>query len=53
MTKKTNSILFRLGITSLWENKTPDFFLFINDTRLEKILHKELQKRKFDILDIN
>jgi len=53
MTKKTNSRLFRLGISSLWENKSPNFYKFINDIRLEKILCNELKKRKLSILAIN
>jgi len=53
MTKKTNSCLFRLGTSSLWKNKSPNFYKFINDIRLEKILYNELNKRKLSILAIN
>jgi len=52
MTKKTNSLLFRLSISSLWKNKSPNFYKFINVLRLENILYLELQKRKLSILDI-
>ena len=52
MTKKTNSLLFRLSISSFWKNKSPNFHKFINVVRLEKILYFELKKRKLDILYI-
>ena len=52
MTKKTNSLLLRLGITSFWENKSPDTFKFIETFRLKKILQNELKKRKLKTLSI-
>lgn len=52
MTKKTNSLLFRLGINSFWYSKISNFTKIFNIFRLEKILKNELIKRKWNILSI-
>nr|QFP99035.1 ribosomal protein S3 [Rhizaria sp.] len=52
MTRKTNSLLFRLGVTSLWETKLSNFRKIFATFRLEKILHTELIKYKWNILSI-
>ena len=52
MTKKTNSLLFRLGINSLWHTKSINFNKIFNDLRLEKTLHNELIKRQWNILSV-
>lgn len=52
MTKKTNSLLFRLGINSFWTLKTSNFSNIFNTLRLEHSLRSELIKHKWDILCI-
>jgi hypothetical protein len=52
MTKKTNSLLFRLGINSFWTLKTSNFSNIFNTLRLERGLRNELIKHKWDILCI-
>ena len=52
MTKKTNSLLFRLGINSFWTLKTSNFGNIFNTLRLEQGLRNELIKHKWDILSI-
>lgn len=52
MTKKTNSLLFRLGINSLWSSKLSNLHKIFNSFRLEQALCSELVKRKWNILSI-
>jgi len=53
MTKKTNSLLFRLGISTLWQNKASNYLKSFNFFRLEKVLKIELIKHKWNILAIH
>jgi hypothetical protein len=46
MTKKVNSLLFRLGINSLWAVKTSNITNIFNTLRLEQALCGELIKYK-------
>jgi len=52
MSKKTNSLLFRIGITSLWRNKFSNHNQVFNNLRFEKIIFNELIKKKWNILSI-
>jgi hypothetical protein len=52
MTKKTNSLLFRFGISTLWKNKTEGIKNIINITQLESIIYKELKKKNFILLHV-
>jgi hypothetical protein len=52
MTKKTNSLLFRLGINSLWQSKMSNFIKNFDTFRLEKTLKGELVKFNWNILSI-
>lgn len=52
MTKKTNSLLFRLGINSFWTLKNSNFSNIFSTLRLEQGLRNELIKHKWDILSI-
>lgn len=52
MTKKTNSLLFRLGVNSLWTLKTSNFTKIFDTLRMEQSLRSELLKHKWDILSI-
>ena len=52
MTKKTNSLLFRLGINSLWTIKMSNFTNIFNTLRLSQMLRSELIKFTWDILSI-
>jgi hypothetical protein len=44
MTKKTNALLFRLGINSLWKSKMSNFMKNFDMFRLENTLRNELVK---------
>ena len=52
MTKKTNSLLLRLGSNILWKNKSVNIKIFQNILQLEYILYKELKKKNLKILFI-
>jgi len=52
MTKKINSLLFRLGINSLWSIKMSNFTNIFNTLRLEQAIQSELIKYKWNILSI-
>ena len=52
MTKKTNSLIFRFGLSVLWKNKSLNTITFSNIIQLENILYKELKKKNFKILYI-
>jgi len=52
MTKKTNALLFRVGINSLWNYKKANFKNAFNEHRLEKILFNELINHNWNILSI-
>jgi len=46
MTKKTNSLLFRFGLSTLWFNKSIKNKTITNIIRLENIIYKLLKKKK-------
>lgn len=50
MTKKTNSLLFRLGINSLWQSKTSNFLKSLDVFILEKTLKNLLIKFNWNII---
>jgi len=52
MTKKINSLLFRLGTNSMWNVKVSNFSNIFNTLRLNQALHSELIKYKWNILRI-
>jgi len=52
MTKKTNSLLFRLGINSLWRKKISSSSKVFNINRIEKFIYNELQKYKLISLSL-
>jgi len=52
MTKKTNALIFRFGLSILWENKYIGVKNISNITQLENILYKELKKKNLSVLNI-
>jgi hypothetical protein len=52
MTKKTNSLLFRYGGSTLWLNKTINDTIFSNRLRLENIIQTELKKKGLSVLKV-
>lgn len=53
MTKKTNSLLLRYGISTFWKNKSESTKVTSNIIQLENIFYKELSNKNLNILDIN
>ena len=52
MTKKTNSLIFRFGISVLWKNKFIGNKNIKNILQIETILYKEFYKKKLTVLKI-
>lgn len=52
MAKKTNSLIFRFGLSILWNNKSNNDQWLVNKIKLENLLCKELQKKKIKVLFI-
>ena len=50
MTKKTNSLLFRLGVNCLWRLKIANFTKIFNTLNLEKFLSSQLNKFNWQVL---
>jgi len=48
MSKKTNSLLYRFGISTLWVNKSIRKHIISNTIKLETIIYKELKKKKLN-----
>lgn len=53
MTKKTNSLLFRLGISTIWKNKSVKYQSITNRIQIENIILQEFKKRKLKVLYMN
>ena len=52
MTKKTNSLLFRLGVNSLWRFKLSNMIQIFKFIRIETMLYSELIKHSWNILSV-
>jgi len=52
MTKKTNSLLLRFGLSCFWQNKSIQFKTIANKIQLENIIFKILQNKNLNILKI-
>lgn len=52
MTKKTNALIFRFGLSILWKNKYIGIKNLSNITQLENIVYKELKKKNLSVLNI-
>jgi predicted DNA-binding protein YlxM (UPF0122 family) len=52
MTKKTNSLLFRFGVSTLWKNKCVSGINLATKLRIENIITKELFKNKLEVVTI-
>ena len=52
MSKKTNSLLYRFGISTLWVNKSIRKQIILNIIKLEIIICKELKKKKLNFFCI-
>ena len=52
MTKKTNSVLFRLGVNSLWQFKLSNMLQIFKFIRIETVLYFELIKHSWNILSV-
>ena len=50
MTKKTNSLLLRYGISTFWRNKSSDHKVTFNIIQLENLIYKELFTKNFNVL---
>jgi len=50
MTKKTNSLLFRFGLSTLWKNKCIGNKSIRNILQLENIIYIELKKKQLKVL---
>jgi len=52
MTKKTNSLIFRFGFTTLWDNKCVNKKTIANIIQLENIIYQELKKKNLKVLSL-
>lgn len=50
MTKKTNSLLLRYGISTFWQNKSQSAKVISNIIQLENLIHKELFNKNLKVL---
>lgn len=49
MSKKTNSLLYRFGISTLWKNKSVNKKSISNIVKLESVVFKELKKNRLKV----
>jgi len=52
MTKKTNSLLLRYGISAFWQNKTSNHKITSNIIQQENLIYKELFNQNLNVLSI-